>query len=195
MYVYDIYTYMYIYKNVMYSVCILLHVLDATEGPSWREQTVADNVAALSDWPLTYFFTFFFFFFILLSPSRPPPIPSPPLPRLTADFQRGPFAGRFRGRSQVLQSAAAQALPSGGERPQAHGAGLQHQGEGSHALALPKLLLSLCFVEWWKNVLAGVRSSASIGKFLCWCFTLRKQFLWAAYLGRPWCEQHGGCWY
>lgn len=108
---------------------------------SCRGQTVADNIAALSDLPVTYFF----FSFFLLSLSRPPPNPSPPLPWLTADVQRGPFAGRFRGRSQVLQSPAAQALQSGGERPQAHGTGLQHQGEAPRRGSTR--LLSLCFLN------------------------------------------------
>lgn len=48
----------------MYSVCMLLHVRDATKGPSWREQTVADNVAAPSDRPVTYFFFFLSFFYL-----------------------------------------------------------------------------------------------------------------------------------
>lgn len=116
--------------------------------------------------------------FFLLSLPRPPPMPSPPaLPWLAADVQRGPFAGRFRRGSQVLQSPAPETLQSSRECPQAHGTGLQHQGNalgrGSHALTVPGVFWCFTFKMWkmccesrppaFRLILTGVRSSTAIG--------------------------------
>lgn len=171
------------YTNAMCSVCILLHVLDATTGPSRREQTVAANTAALSV-RRTSNLLFFFPFFYLCLDLLPTLLLCPgSLQTSKEDLLQADFEGALKFFRVQLPKRYRAAENARRLMEQACNIKVRR----ATCTRSSKTLLSLCF---WivENVLRELPSFIQTNldwckvrplywKFLCWCFTLGEQFL------------------